>query len=218
MTMSSPSVSRVVRSAFSNYYREIADLILPSFVWLGFFITVIFAGSATVSFYRLIRKEKRERSMDEYLKDIFHFFLLGLKMGLPHTTFLLIFILSLLILKKGEHTLIASTVFFLNLYMWFFFSFLSLYVIPLNLDENLDFHSALRRSMRISFRYSKYTFGLVIQIFSLTFLSVLSVVGFPLLFPSLFCFFLKEGYDEIISVEVDDLVRRDDGSRRNQRG
>ncbi|MCD6238300.1 MAG: hypothetical protein J7K51_03065 [Thermotogae bacterium] len=197
-----PSVSRVVKSVFKRYYKEAWDLIIPSFVWFGFFSTFVLAGPATVAFYSFVSSDPRKRRLSEFWKKLRDNFSFGFKLGMVHVVFIFLMIIFHIFLKKGiGSTFINSIVFFTILYLWLMFDFFSIYIVPIELKNRNGFWHSFLISSKISIRSPKYTLGLLIQILLSTFLTILSVVGFPILFPGLLNLFIDEGFLELIDIK-----------------
>ncbi len=197
-----PSVSRVVKRVFKRYYKEAWDLIIPSLLWFGFFSTLILAGPATVAFYSFITSDPKKRRLSEFWKKLRDNFSFGFELGTIHMIFIFLLGIFLILLKKEEEsTLIDSILFFTTLYLWLMFDFLSIYIVPIELERRKGFLYSFLISAKMSIESPKYTFGLLVQILLSTFLTVLSVVGFPILFPGLLNLFVDEGFLELIDIK-----------------
>jgi len=199
--MGNPNVSAVVKRVFKRYYKELWDLIIPSIIWLGLFMTIILSGPAMLGLYYFIESDYKKRKIDLMFRGISENFGFGLKLGLIHISLIFLMIMSFIFIKSGDTKFLPSIVFFTSLYLWLFFSFVGFYIIPLRVEEKLGFREAFSISFFLSFKYFKYTLGLFIQFLSIVFLSILSVVGFFIFFPSLSLMLMSEGFYELLEIE-----------------
>lgn len=199
--MDNPNVSSVIKRVFKRYYKELWDLIVPSIVWLGLFITIILSGPAMVGLYYFIESDYKKRKIDLIFKGTFEDFGFGIKLGLIHILLIFLMIISFVFIRSGDTKFLSSVIFFTSLYLWLFFSFIGFYIIPLRFEKKLEFREALSVSFFLSFKYFKYTLGLFVQLICLIFLSVLSVVGFFIFFPSLSLMLMSEGFYELMEIE-----------------
>lgn len=215
------SVSRVLRKFFWDSYDNLGIIILGNLLWFSLCLPIVTAPASTAALFSLTNRVSlgKGASLRDFWEGFRKYFLRGLSLGLIYLLLLVVLIIDLFLYRQQPQTARVAIAFLgaVNLWIFFLFSLLGMYSLPLMVEQDIGLIKSLKRSALLALDNPFFSIVISIQIMAIFFLSLLSGVGVILLMMSLVSLLLSRSLRELFS-KYEGRAQEEKEERKSLRG